>query len=260
MKKLFELTVARRHKDGTLPTKIGFFPNTSNKYSFFSREHRYRWLESLNSNKELMDMKLADALDDPRQTHQKRFADIHYNRSAIANYIVISERFKVLLEKFQLTMHAFYPVQVSGLNEVRKYYILHIVRPFEYLAYKKSQFGLFNRNGFNIGFHKLLPIGYIKSYHHLNEFKKQYTEQYLKTPEIYISERKKKERIVNREVLPAYVTFEKEFDVVAPLEGFGILINDRVKQAIEKSDLTCWEIKDYQNKDFKLEMPDTTTI
>lgn len=253
---IFELKVARRLEDGSIPIRAGFFPKTVKKYPFFSREKPYKWIENVCHDHPLIELQLEDTMEDSLNGLDKKFADIHYNKYAIASYLIISREFKELLQQFKIIEHRFYPVNLFGLNEIRQYHIFHLVDPWRFLDYTKCQFGIYNRGGSNIGFTEIFPVNYIKDKIHLENFKSKYLEEYYKSPEKYILGRKKRDVIVRKDVLPFRVVFNNHFDIITPIDHLVVLINEKVKQAIESSDLTGWEITPYDNKDFKIEIPE----
>lgn len=72
--------------------------------------------------------------------------------SPISGGFLISERFKQLLEKFNLAPHKFYPARVSYKKEFHDYYWLHIICNFpDSVDYKKSTFFTYHNYNHNLG-------------------------------------------------------------------------------------------------------------
>jgi len=258
MNKFFYVKTALNYTDGVVRTNIRLFPRTIKQYPFFQGK---TGLDSFRNSNRTIEMELDIAADDPYKEHEQRFADIHFvtEFSPAACYLIISQRFKNLLSDFKICEHRFDPINLHGLGEVRPYYLFHIPRPFGALDFEKSIFGIFNNNGPQNGFIELFQAGFIKNRNHLKTFEKEYLMKYDKSPEFYESLVSNRKHSVSRSISCRKAVFKESYDIIAPIKVFGILVNEKVKQAIESSNLVGWEFKSESYNDnvfFKIEIPE----
>jgi len=260
MNNIFYVKGTFNYSDGMLKTDVRLFPRTIKQYPFFQGK---TGLESFRESKRAIEMELAISPDDPYKEHEQRFADIHSvtEFSPVACYMIISQRFKDLLSTFNICAYRFDLINLHGLGEVRPYYLFHIPRPFDALDYEKSVFGVINKSGPEKGFVELFTSGFIKNYEHLKVFKSNYLEEYNKSPETYYMPLLNCTNSVRRNIACRKAIFKGPYDIIAPIEGFGILVNEKVKKAIKNSNLVGCDFEPYPHHGakqvfFEIEIPE----
>ena len=197
-------------------------------------------------------MTFALQLDDLDNTQSYRFSDLMGYRGGF----VFSPAFKKLISTYQISDHTFYEVEAEGgevkeyptmlkTGDIRKYFIFHILKSYKYVDFSKSQFGIYNDTSER--FEEVFPEGFIQSEQHLQEYNKEFAESYYKNPETYIVQSKIGERTrkIWKFIQLYKVTYSEHFDVFTKIGSGRVLINERVKNALEQSNLTGWQLEEY---------------
>jgi hypothetical protein len=133
--------------------------------------------------------------------------------------LLLSKKFKELIEKFVMAEHKFYPALIEAYGSFHEYYWLHLVWPegVSYVDYSATKFNV-------VRFSKIIEPIEIRSYDDLKEKGIALGRSLM----IYAKE------IVMR--LPEFDVFPK------PING-GVIIAEKVKRQIELSNLTGVLIK-----------------
>lgn len=148
-----------------------------------------------------------------------KLTDLLTDAAIGGNGLLLSNKFRELIEKFVMAEHKFYPAQIEAYGSIHEYYWLHLVWPegVSYVDYAETKFNV-------IRFNKIIEPIEIRSYDDLKEKGIALGRSLM----IYAKE------IVMR--LPTFDVFPK------PING-GVIITEKVKYQIELSNLTGVLIK-----------------
>ena len=247
MHKFYKLKYANTHQEGMLKTMLTIQEELN--YEYFDEEI-YKSNMYWESPMKIL-MTFATKSGDYHNTHTYKFSDLmEYFR------LVFSPAFKKLISTYQISDHTFYEVEAEGgevkeyptmlkTGDIRKYFIFHILKSYKYVDFSKSQFGIYNDTSER--FEEVFPEGFIQSEQHLQEYNKEFAESYYKNPETYIVQSKIGERTrkIWKFIQLYKVTYSEHFDVFTKIGSGRVLINERVKNALEQSNLTGWQLEEY---------------
>lgn len=223
----YELRYSLRHDDGMTFTHLRILWEESNRLLLDERITR----SSMWNNPEPINMEV-----DEENGVEVRFSDIYRVINRPEGYIlVVSKRMKETLELFTMPEHSWYEVKVVYKGVFHELFMLHLVdNRLKELDHSKIRFDIYKAVK-DKSYVRSLKSGEIENFNQLHE---------LRLKEIKESK---------NSVIPEVYHYKNKYNLFWG-DGLSILVDERLKNEIEKHDFVLVEFKEYTKK--KIIMPE----